>query len=100
MSVFLMSLVAKFFSRVISGKGIVIPTLIPPLFSAFFAFILAPHIAAPVSFISGVLGTLIGADLLNLYKIRDYPGWLSIGGAGIFDGIFLVGIVSALLSGI
>jgi len=40
-----------------------------------------------VAFISGVLGTLIGADLLNLGKLRELGAPVaSIGGAGTFDG--------------
>jgi uncharacterized membrane protein len=41
---------------------------------------------------------LIGADILNLRKINRMGGVASIGGAGVFDGIFLVGIVSVLLT--
>ena len=51
---------------------------------------------AIVFFISGVIGTLIGADLRNL---RDLGAPVaSIGGAGTFDGIFLIGIVAVLLA--
>jgi uncharacterized membrane protein len=98
-AILLMTIVCKFFARVVPSRGIVLPAFIPPIFSAVFSMILAPSFAAPTSFISGILGTLIGADLLNLYEIRRYSGYLSIGGAGVFDGIFLVGIVSALISG-
>ena len=83
-----------------TSKGIALPAFIPPLFSAFFSLIFVPHFAAPVSFISGVLGTLIGADILNLPKVASREGILSIGGAGVFDGIFLVGIIAVLLSSI
>jgi uncharacterized membrane protein len=63
------------------------------------AILLSPHNAAPVAYISGVLGTLIGADLLNLPHFKDLNSHaISIGGAGIFDGIFLVGVVAALLA--
>jgi len=96
---FLMVAVSKFFSRPVPGKGIGISAFIPPLFAVLFAVILAPEFAAPCAFISGVLGTLIGADILNLRKAKKLsPGLLSIGGAGVFDGIFLVGIISALLT--
>jgi len=98
-AILLMIIISKIFSKVIPGKGIVLPALIPPFFSAIFALILVPQFSAPAAFISGVLGTLIGADILNLRKIKRYGGYLSIGGAGVFDGIFLVGIVSALISG-
>lgn len=95
----LMIILSKFLARIIPGRGIALPAFIPPIFSAIFALILAPGFAAPCAFISGVLGTLIGADILNLKRIQKYGGFLSIGGAGVFDGIFLVGIVSALLVG-
>ncbi len=95
----LMIIISKFLSRVIPGRGVSLPALIPPIFSALFALILAPDFAAPSAFISGVLGTLVGADLLNLRRAQRFGGFLSIGGAGVFDGIFLVGMVSALLAG-
>lgn len=99
-AVLLMTIVCKVFSKVIPGQGVVLHTLVPPLFSVLFSFLLVPsNFVAPCSFIAGVWGSLIGADLLNLYKIRKYGGLLSIGGAGVVDGIFLVGVVSALLSG-
>ena len=47
------------------------------------------------------MGTLIGADLLNLDKISGLGAPVaSIGGAGTFDGIFLTGILAVLLAGI
>lgn len=95
----LMIVISHHLSRIIPGRGIALPAFVPPVFSALFALILAPGFAAPTAFISGVLGTLIGADILNLRKIqRVSPGILSIGGAGVFDGIFLVGIVSVFLT--
>ncbi|MCX6759153.1 MAG: DUF1614 domain-containing protein [Candidatus Nealsonbacteria bacterium] len=95
----LMIIVSKFLARVIPGVGISMPALIPPIFSAIFALIFAPNFAAPCAFVAGTMGVLIGADILNLKKAQKYGGFLSIGGAGVFDGIFLVGIVSALLTG-
>jgi len=96
----LMIIITKFLAKIVPGRGIVLPFFIPPIFSAIFALILAPGFTAPCAFISGVLGTLIGADILNLKKAQKLsPGFLSIGGAGVFDGIFLVGIISALLAG-
>ncbi len=96
----LMVVISRFLARVIPGRGISLPALIPPIFSALFAFLLAPNFAAPTAFIAGVLGTLIGADILNLKKAQEYGGFISIGGAGVFDGIFLIGIASALLAGL
>lgn len=95
----LMTIISYHLARVIPGQGVVLSAFIPPIFSALFALILIPEFAAPCAFISGVLGTLIGADIANLKKIQKIsPGMLSIGGAGVFDGIFLVGIVSVFLT--
>ncbi|MDP1538446.1 MAG: DUF1614 domain-containing protein [bacterium] len=100
----LMIIVSKFLARVTflpqGGGGVSIPAFIPPIFSAIFALAFAPNFAAPCAFVAGTMGVLIGADLLNLRKIQKYGGFLSMGGAGVFDGIFLVGIISALLTGL
>lgn len=59
----------------------------------------APENAAPVAYIAGVAGPLVGADLLHLKDIAGLEtGIASIGGAGTFDGILLSGIVAAYLS--
>jgi len=64
------------------------------------ALLLAPAEAPPVAFIAGVLGPLIGADLLHLKDIDKIAttGIASIGGAGTFDGIVLSGIAAAYLA--
>jgi uncharacterized membrane protein len=42
---------------------------------------------------------LIGADLLNLDKIRGLGAPVaSIGGAGTFDGVFVTGIIAVLIA--
>jgi len=95
----LMIIISKFLAKVVPGKGIRISAIFPSIFAVFFAYILAPEFTASCAFISGVFGTIIGADILNIRKIqRTSPGMLSIGGAGVFDGIFLIGIISALFS--
>jgi uncharacterized membrane protein len=93
-----MALVSKVLARVVPGRGIVLPVFVPPLLSALLGIVLAPGFAAPCAYVAGTAGTLIGADLLNLHRLRGFPGVVSIGGAGVFDGIFLVGIVAVLLT--
>lgn len=91
--------VCKVLARITPGVGITLPAFVPPLVSAAMATILATGQGAPVAYIGGTLGTLIGADLLNLPAVRRMPAlMLSIGGAGVFDGVFLVGIVAALVA--
>jgi len=61
--------------------------------------LLSRRYAAPLAYIGGSMGTLIGADLLNLDKVQGLGApVVSIGGAGTFDGIFLTGILAVLLA--
>jgi uncharacterized membrane protein len=88
----------------VRGVGIAMPGLLSPLVSIGLAWLLlAPAIyadvRAPVAFVAGVLGPLVGADLLHLKDIAKISaGVLSIGGAGTFDGIVLSGVLAALLA--
>jgi len=64
--------------------------------TAIIALLLSREQAAPLAYI----GSLIGADLLNLGSARGLGAPVaSIGGAGTFDGIFfLIGIVAVLIA--
>jgi uncharacterized membrane protein len=89
-------------SRIVKGLGIATPMLGPPLITAFSTFlidILYP-ISCPtqIAYVGGTIGTLIGADLLNLNRLPELGApVVSIGGAGTFDGIYLTGLISVLL---
>jgi uncharacterized membrane protein len=86
-------------SRPVPHMGIAMPALIAPLTAALTALLINPEHAAPLAYISGTVGVLTGADLLRLGDIRKLgAARASIGGAGTFDGIFITGIVAALLS--
>jgi uncharacterized membrane protein len=88
-------------AKPVPGVGIAVPILIPPLVTALVALSLSTWNPAPLAYISGSLGTLIGADLMNLDKVRSLGAPVaSIGGAGKFDGIFLTGVVAVLLTSI
>jgi uncharacterized membrane protein len=124
----LVTIVAKLLARPVPGIGITLPGFIPPIVAAGLAFALVAWsgdavgmaAVAPIAYISGTLGTLIGADLLNLPLVLrggllaagpqrvwrpgtnvpvnpDKPRVVSIGGAGVFDGVFLTGILAAFL---
>jgi uncharacterized membrane protein len=84
-------------SRVVPYVGVVTPALAPPIIAALSAFIAG---GGPVAtYITAVYGTIIGADVLNMEKVLRYrPPFVSIGGAGVFDGIFLSGVLAVLLS--
>jgi uncharacterized membrane protein len=119
------AVLAKLLARPVPGLGITLPGFVPPLLAAGVALGLIrllnfPGPAAPVAYICGSLGTLIGADLLNLPLVLKGgllaasparlwtrnagdasptvpPRILSIGGAGVFDGVFLTGAIAPLL---
>ena len=94
----LVMIVTKLIARPVRGRGITMPAFISPLVAAAVAYLLPSGLPTVVAYVSGVLGTLIGADLLNLNAI---PGLgapiVSIGGAGTFDGVFMSGIIAVLL---
>jgi uncharacterized membrane protein len=83
----------------VPGMGIALPIFVPVAVTAVVALLLSSRDAAPLAYISGSLGTLIGADLLNLDTVNGLGAPVaSIGGAGTFDGIFLAGILAVLLA--
>ncbi|MBY6242542.1 DUF1614 domain-containing protein [Methylosinus sp. Sm6] len=91
--------VVHYLARPVEGVGIVVPIFAPPLVAALVAFLMSRELAPPLAYVSGSLGTLIGADLLNFGQLQGIGApVLSIGGAGVFDGIFLAGIIAVLLS--
>lgn len=93
------TIVTHLIARPVRGVGIQTPTFVPPIAAAVAAIILSPSNPAVIAYISGTLGTLIGADLLNLGKIPDLGAPVaSIGGAGTFDGVFVTGIIAVLLA--
>jgi uncharacterized membrane protein len=83
----------------VHGLGIAVPVFMPVLVTAIVAVLLSHDEAAPLAYIAGGLGTLIGADLTNLDKVDGLGAPVaSIGGAGTFDGIFLTGTLAVLLA--
>ncbi len=91
--------VCRLTSRPVPGVGIGIPIFVAPLVASMVSLIIDPQHSAPLAYISGTLGVLIGADLSRLGDIRKMGApFASIGGAGTFDGIFLSGIVAVLLT--
>jgi uncharacterized membrane protein len=91
--------VAYSIAQPVRGVGIVVPIFVPPLVAAGAALILARKAAPVLAYVGGSLGTLVGADLLNLGRIQGLGAPVaSIGGAGTFDGIFMTGILAVLLA--
>jgi uncharacterized membrane protein len=88
-------------ARPVPGLGIAVPALLPGIFAALVAVTLHPVAVAGLAYAGGPLGTLLGADLVNLPKVRRLGApVVSIGGAGTFDGVFITGILAVLLAGL
>jgi uncharacterized membrane protein len=101
LGVAVVSVVVHWLAHPVSGLGIAVPLLVPLLAATAVAMLLSTKHAPALAYISGTLGTLIGADLLNLGKIHGLGAPIaSIGGAGTFDGIFMTGILAVLLAGL
>ncbi len=90
-----------FMAHPVRGVGIVVPTFIPPVAATVVALIFSRKYAPALAYICGVMGTLLGADILHLGDIQGLGAPVaSIGGAGTFDGIFLTGVLAVLLASV
>jgi len=86
----------------VKGLGIATPAFLPPLVTALTSVALyglyVPTNPFVIAYVAGTLGTLLGADILNLDKVSKLGAPLvSIGGAGTFDGVYLTGLVAVFL---
>ncbi|HUR68939.1 MAG TPA: DUF1614 domain-containing protein [Candidatus Thermoplasmatota archaeon] len=83
------------------------PTFFLPVVVALvFALVVSirkPITGVPIAYASGTLGALVGADLLHVTDIRAHFSRasentiISIGGAGVFDMVFLAGTFAMAL---
>lgn len=91
--------VCYWLAKPVPDAGIALPAFVPALVAALCGLLFLPDFAPPVAFSAGVLGPLIGADLLHIDDIKEIgTSTASIGGAGTFDGIVLSGLVATLLA--
>jgi len=103
LAVSVVATVSGFLAKVDANGGISLHFgfLILPLTAVSVALILAGRNAPQVAFIAGTIGSIIGVDLVHLGQaIHLGATGLSIGGRGVFDGIFTTGIIAALLAGL
>jgi uncharacterized membrane protein len=107
--IIIVSVVTYFVSYPNPSKGIVsgFPEfLLPAIFASLISIILLWKKfkkAAPLAYISGTIGVLIGADVFHLIALLNYnidkvtPA--VIGGAVVFDMVFITGILAVILDG-
>jgi uncharacterized membrane protein len=102
---FIVTVLVNRLATPVENLGIVIRGFWPPLITALAVLGLSAIFSSShearfaAAYVGGTLGTLLGADLLNLRTMPKLGSGIgSIGGAGTFDGIFLAGIVAVLLT--
>ena len=99
-----MTVACYFLARPVPNVGIAVPMMAPVVVTIVTAWLTCTLLGgiddlARISFTAGVLGTILGADLLHLRDLGDCTARVvSIGGAGTFDGIFLTGVLATLFS--
>jgi len=88
----------------VPNLGIRLPFFLPALVALTLTWFGLPDAAmrpyhAPVAFVIGITGPLVGADLLHWKDFKKIAaGTVSIGGAGTWDGIVLSGLLAALFA--
>lgn len=96
------SVVAYVASYPVPGRGVLLHYQAPALAACAVTFAVVRmrfDLAGPVAFASGSMGVVIGADVAHLGALLA-SGPVSrvvVGGAGVLDGIFLVGVLGLLL---
>ena len=67
----IVAVVLHWLANPVPGVGIAVPVFIPAVVTAVVSLLLSRINTALLAYISGSMGTLIGADLTNLDKVQD-----------------------------
>jgi hypothetical protein len=68
----IVAVVLHWLANPVPGVGIAVPVSIPAIVTAVVSLLLSRINTAPLAYISGSMGTLIGADLTNLDKVWSW----------------------------
>ena len=108
--ILIVTIITYFVTRVDIHSGIVssAPYFLFPAVAASIASVILLwkdfRKAAPFAYISGSIGVLIGADVFHLWELLSTPIDTQInaviGGANVFDMIYITGILAVILDGI
>jgi len=110
LGIIIVAIITYFVTEPIPQKGIVakFPFWLLPIFFASIASIILSwkdiKKAAPFAYIIGTLGVLIGADFFHLITLLETniqtTQFAVIGGANIFDMVFITGILAVIVDGL
>lgn len=92
------TIAAYIFSRPIHGFGIALPVMVVPFITALSCKMFVMESMMASAYIAGTIGVILGTDVLRIKDIKQVGTcFISIGGAGVFDGIVLSGIIASLV---
>ena len=78
--------VSHLLAHPVRGLGIAVPVFVPAVATAITALVLSRRYAAALAYIGGSIGTLVGADLLNLGRLQGViPRVVHIAGYNLFS---------------
>jgi uncharacterized membrane protein len=104
--ILIVTYMSYFITRAEEGVGIVadIPIAFAPAIAAglfsLSVFWVDIRQAAPLAYCSGIIGTILGADIFHLNEVLSFPAptegfpLLVIGGANIYDMVYITGVVA------
>lgn len=100
--IIIVALLAWVATRSVAGYGIRAPLFMPGLAAILCGLLFAGGTglsAGVTAFVAGTAGTLLGAGIARLPRLRDMeiPAF-SIGGSGMFGAIFIACILSAIIA--
>jgi len=108
--ILIVTVITFFVTYPVAEEGIISPFpfwLLPAIFASFASIFLSWKIfkqAAPLAYISGTIGVLIGADFFHLPQLLNIhiekSTFAVIGGANVFDMVFITGILAVIVDGI
>jgi uncharacterized membrane protein len=99
----IVAIIAYIATRLVPGYGIRAPLFMPGLAAVLCGLLLTGGttglIAGVTAFVAGTAGTLLGAGIAWLPRVKDLEmPQVSIGGSGMFGAIFLACILSAMIA--
>ena len=90
---------AYLLSKPIHGFGIGLPILVVPFITSISCKMLLTEDLFASAYIAATFGVILGTDVLRIKDLKQIGScFISIGGAGVFDGIVLSGIIASLIT--
>jgi uncharacterized membrane protein len=103
--VFVIAVFSYLSSGYVAGEGVIIQNIYAIAIAASIVGIALSKkqwaSVGSIAYVSGSLGVLLGADVVRIGDILSYYpsgfAFASIGGAGVYDAIFLVGVIAVTI---